>query len=73
MKNEKKSISRADVARLCIASLTESGGKSVSFDCIGRELAEGEEGTAVKSAEETLKAFIDSGVTCDYTLGPSGM
>lgn len=73
MKNEKKSISRADVARLCIASLTESGGKSVSFDCIGRELAEGEEGTVLKSAEETLKAFIDSGVTCDYTLGPSGM
>ena len=72
MRNEKKSISRADVANLCIAALTESGSKSVSFDCIGRQPEEGEEGS-VKSAEEALRAFLDSGATCNYTLGPSGM
>jgi hypothetical protein len=71
MQNEKKSIARADVAKLCIAALTESGGRSVSFDCIGRHVNEGEE--SVKSAEETLKAFLNKGKTCDYSLGPKGM
>jgi hypothetical protein len=70
MQNEKKSISRADVANLCIAALTESGRKSVSFDCISRQL-EGE--GSVKSAEETLKAFLEKGETCNYALGPKGM
>ena len=51
MQNEKKSIARADVAKLCIAALTESGGRSVPFDYIGRHVNEGEE--SVKSAEET--------------------
>mmetsp|Transcript_23579 Transcript_23579/g.35753 ORF Transcript_23579/g.35753 Transcript_23579/m.35753 type:complete len:333 (+) Transcript_23579:100-1098(+) len=71
MQNEKKSIARTDVANLCIAALTESGGQSVSFDCIGRQLDEGEE--SVSSAEETLKAFLKEGKTCDYALGPKGM
>ena len=71
MQNEKKSIARADVAKLCVAALTESGGQSVSFDCIGRHLGEGEE--REKSAEQTFKAFLDEGKTCDYTLGPKGM
>jgi len=71
MQNEKKSIARTDVANLCIAALTESGGQSVSFDCIGRQLDEGEE--RVSSAEETLKAFLKEGKTCDYALGPKGM
>ena len=70
MQNEKKSIARTDVAKLCIAALTESGGNSVSFDCIGRQL-EGDE--SVKSAEETFKAFLNERKTCDYTLGPKGM
>mmetsp|Transcript_851 Transcript_851/g.1148 ORF Transcript_851/g.1148 Transcript_851/m.1148 type:complete len:334 (-) Transcript_851:90-1091(-) len=71
MQNEKKSIARTDVAKLCIAALTESGGKSVSFDCIGRQLGEGEE--SLKSAEEIFKAFLNEGKTCDYALGPKGM
>lgn len=72
MKNEKKSISRGDVANLCIAALTESGDKSVSFDCVGRDVAESEEST-IKSAEDVLKNFLATGKTADYRLGPKGM
>jgi hypothetical protein len=71
MQNEKKSIARYAVAKLCIAALTESSGKSVAFDCIGRELDDGEENG--KSAEVTFKAFLKEGKTCDYALGPKGM
>ncbi len=70
MQNEKKSIARTDVANLCIAALTESGGKSVSFDCIGKQLDEGEE--IRSSTEDTFKKFLNEGKTCDYTLGPKG-
>lgn len=75
MKREKKSISRGDVANLCIAALTESGDRSVSFDCVGNEVSE--EGTeqpvTVKSAEKTFQEFLSTGKTADYTLGPKGM
>jgi len=67
MKREKKSISRGDVANLCVAALTESGDRSVSFDCVGQE------GESIKSAEETLSSFLSTGKTADYTLGPKGM
>lgn len=67
MKREKKSISRGDVANLCMAALTESGDRSVSFDCVGQE------GESVKSAEETFSSFLSTGKTADYTLGPTGM
>lgn len=75
MKNEKKSISRGDVANLCIAALTESGDKSVSFDCMGKErvVEEGKEPLDVKSAEEAFSSFLKTGKTADYTLGPKGM
>lgn len=58
LKNEKRSISRADVANLCIAALTEGRGKKVSFDCITRETAEG---TKVQSAKEALSSFLSTG------------
>mmetsp|Transcript_24741 Transcript_24741/g.52479 ORF Transcript_24741/g.52479 Transcript_24741/m.52479 type:complete len:376 (+) Transcript_24741:91-1218(+) len=76
LQREKKSIPRGDVANLCIAALTESGDKSISFDCVGEEVDAGEEGDAVasvKSAEEVFGEFLSSGKTCDYTLGPKGM
>lgn len=75
MKNEKKSISRGDVANLCIAALTESGDRSVSFDCIGKEVnvVEGEQPDVVNSAEETFRSFLATKKTADYTLGPKGM
>ena len=74
MKREKKSISRSDVANLCIAALTESGDRSVSYDCIGNAGEDGEEApTSVKSAEEVFSDFLATGNTADYTLGPRGM
>jgi len=66
MKNEKRSISREDVANLCVAALTVgSDGKSVSFDCISRPVKEGQQ---VASAEEALSAFMELGVTANYVL-----
>jgi nucleoside-diphosphate-sugar epimerase len=66
MKNEKRSISREDVANLCVAALTVgSDGKSVSFDCISRPVKEGQQ---VASAEEALSAFMELGVTANYAL-----
>lgn len=66
IKNEKRSISRADVANLCVAAL-EVGkeGQSVSFDCIASEV---EEGTEIKSATEALEEFLAKELTCDYAL-----
>ena len=66
IKNEKRSISRADVANLCVAAL-EVGkeGQSVSFDCIASEV---EEGTEIKSATAALEEFLTKGLTCNYSL-----
>lgn len=66
MVNEKRSISRADVANLCVAALT-TGAKdqSVSFDCITRPVKEGQQ---VQSAEEVLSGFLEQGVTANYAL-----
>lgn len=61
IKNEKRSISRADVAKLCVAALVEGKGTNVSFDCITRE------GTPV-SAGEALQAFLATGKTANYDL-----
>ena len=73
MKMEKKSISRGDVANLCIAALTESGNRSVSFDCIGkqRDAVEGGDSSVI-SAEEAFRLFLSTGKTADYTLEPTG-
>lgn len=66
IKNEKRLISRADVANLCVAAM-EVGkeGQSVSFDCIASEV---EEGTEIKSATEALEEFLAKELTCDYAL-----
>lgn len=66
MKNTNRSISREDVANLCVASLIVGGpDDSVSFDCITRPVNEGQ---PVPSAEEALTAFLKSGVTANYAL-----
>jgi len=66
MTNQKRSISRADVANLCVAALTVgANGESVSFDCITRPVKEGQR---VPSAEEALSAFLKLGVTTNYAL-----
>ena len=66
IQNEKRSISRADVANICVAAL-EVGkeGQSVSFDCIASEV---EEGAEIKSATAALEEFLAKEVSCDYSL-----
>jgi hypothetical protein len=67
MMNKKRSISRADVAELCVAALTvgQKYDYSVSLDCITQPT---EEGMAPKSAEEVLEAFLKTGKTANYAL-----
>lgn len=66
LKEEKKSISRADVANLCVAALAVRGEQQVSFDCIARDATDG--GEKVLSAEEALSKFLATGKTTDYSL-----
>jgi len=63
LKNEKRSISRADVANLCIAALMEGKEKNVSFDCISKEV---EDGVSVKGAADVFSEFLDTGKTANY-------
>ena len=65
LESEKRSISRADVANLCVASLMMGKETNVSFDCIAREVEEGRE---IKSAEEALSEFLSLGKTANYDL-----
>mmetsp|Transcript_38610 Transcript_38610/g.54346 ORF Transcript_38610/g.54346 Transcript_38610/m.54346 type:complete len:268 (-) Transcript_38610:619-1422(-) len=67
MENKKRSISRADVASICVAAITLGKGDddSVSFDCITRPV---EEGTPVIPSELVLQEFLETGVTADYSL-----
>lgn len=59
-----RSISRCDVARLCIASLSVSNGQNASFDCVNSEIPAGSQR---KTAEESLKEFLESGKGYDYS------
>ena len=61
--SKKRSISRSDVANLCVAALNTK--KSVSFDCITRPV---EEGVPVPTAEEALSAFLEQNKTTNYAL-----
>jgi hypothetical protein len=65
IERKKRSISRADVANLCIAALTLGNKRSVSFDCI---TTEGSEGETVRSAEEALRDFLSKNKTANYSL-----
>ena len=57
-----RSISRCDVARLCIASLDNE--KSSAFDCVNVDVPKGSKKI---SADMSLKKFLDSGVEYDYS------
>ena len=59
-----RSISRCDVARLCIASLSVSNGQNASFDCVNAEVPAGSQR---KTAEESWKEFVVSGKEYDYS------
>ena len=63
MKSTKRSISRGDVASLCVASLSTS--QNVSLDCITRSVAVGQ---TPKTAQQVLEEFLKSGMTADYSL-----
>mmetsp|Transcript_4864 Transcript_4864/g.13741 ORF Transcript_4864/g.13741 Transcript_4864/m.13741 type:complete len:317 (+) Transcript_4864:130-1080(+) len=66
LKNEKRSISRADVANLCVAALeVGKDGQNASFDCIATEV---EEGTEINLATKALEDFLAKEITCDYSL-----
>ena len=64
--NEKRSISREDVANLCVAALeVGKDGESISFDCIATEV---EEGTEIVPATTALQEFMAKGISTDYSL-----
>ena len=64
--NEKKrSISRADVANLCVAALSIGKGKKIALDCITRPRNDNE---PVKTAEEALETFLLESKVYDYAL-----
>lgn len=65
LKNTKRSISRADVANLCVAALSVGKGKKVALDCITQPSQD--EGP-VKSAAEALEAFLEESKVYDYAL-----
>lgn len=65
LNEEKKSISRCDVARLCVASLTAFKGENASFDCINCDV---EEGSKPHTADEAIQAFLQKGKVYDYTM-----
>uniref|UniRef100_A0A7S4NGZ4 NAD(P)-binding domain-containing protein n=2 Tax=Odontella aurita TaxID=265563 RepID=A0A7S4NGZ4_9STRA len=64
LEHENRSISRADVARLCVASLSVGKGRCASFDVISRD---GED-SRLKPAEDVLDDFLQTGKTADYSL-----
>ena len=59
-----RTISRCDVARLCIAALSVSNGRNSSFDCVNKEVPEGSQRM---TAEESLKDFLASEKEYDYS------
>jgi uncharacterized protein YbjT (DUF2867 family) len=58
-----RSITRCDVAKLCVASLKVSNGQSTSFDCVNAEVPEGGE---PRTADMALKDFLQSGNIYNY-------
>lgn len=65
MEYRHKSISRADVARLCVAALTTLDGEKLSLDCISQPVPPG--GT-IRSPEEALQQFAREGKIYNYVL-----
>lgn len=65
--NKKRSISRHDVARLCVAALVHGRGHQISFDCITVGV-DGNDKVKPRSAEEVYKAFLKEHKSCNYQL-----
>ena len=65
MKNKKRSISREDVANLCVAALLQGQGEKVALDCITVAV---DDGKKPKTAEEAFTAFLEEQKTYNYAL-----
>jgi len=63
MDKENRSISRSDVASLCVAALSAGEGKKVSLDCVNAPVMDGQ---TPKSASFYLKQFLKTKKTCKY-------
>eukprot|EP00558_Chaetoceros_sp_UNC1202_P006753 CAMPEP_0197233708 /NCGR_PEP_ID=MMETSP1429-20130617/1702_1 /TAXON_ID=49237 /ORGANISM="Chaetoceros sp., Strain UNC1202" /LENGTH=310 /DNA_ID=CAMNT_0042692013 /DNA_START=104 /DNA_END=1036 /DNA_ORIENTATION=+ len=59
-----RSISRCDVSRLCIASLTVSNSQNSSFDCVNAQVPAG---SKPRCAEMALKEFLTEQPVYDYS------
>ena len=65
LSSSSRSISRADVANLCVAALKIGQGKKFSLDCITKEP---EEGSAIASPEDALESFLKTKKVYNYNL-----
>jgi len=64
MRNKARSISRPDVAKLCVAALSTCRGKKVAFDCVSRDLTEGEK---LNNPSEIILKFLEEGKKYDFS------
>lgn len=58
------SISRDDLAELCVAALGVGKGQNVSFDCITQQI----KGEQSLSAQEAFAVFLEASKTANYAL-----
>lgn len=65
LSNKKRSVSRADVANLCLAALMIGKGKKIALDCITQPR---DDDGPVKTAEEALEMFLQDRKVYDYAL-----
>lgn len=63
MSMKQRSISRADVANLCLVALSVGKDKKISFDCITQPV---EAGAIPRSAKEVLIDFLKEMKTTNY-------
>jgi uncharacterized protein YbjT (DUF2867 family) len=62
LKHDKKSISRSDVANLCIAALSVGRNQKLSFDCIAKV----EKESKIKPPEQALREFLETKKHTNY-------
>lgn len=67
LNNTNRSISRGDVAALCVASLSVAKGQKVAFDCVTKPV-EGDASEAVIPPEEALEKFLEENKVYNYAL-----
>lgn len=72
LKNKKRSISRGDVANLCVAALSIGKGKRIALDCITQprdyDDDDDESQEPIKTAEEVLEEFLQESKVYNYAL-----